>query len=118
MADRSLPTYPYYEQIRAHYDIRYVGGAVMNALQLLTEPHSVYIKAPKKPRSGCAIWDLAAVALMVEEQSGSAQTYAGDPLHLNRPGTVFFSDVGFAFASAGVDVEAVLARLQDSKPSD
>ena len=115
MADRSLPTYPYYEQVRARFDIRYVGGAVMNALQLLTEPNSVYIKAPKKPRSGCAIWDLAAVALMVEEHSGSAQTYAGEPLHMNRPGSIFFSDVGFVFASAGVDVEAVLAQVGRTK---
>jgi fructose-1,6-bisphosphatase/inositol monophosphatase family enzyme len=111
-ADRSLPTYPYYESVKAHFDIRYVGGAVMNALQLLTEPNSVYVKATKKAQSGCAIWDLAAVALMVEECSGSVRTYDGGPLHLNRSESVFFNDVGFAFASADVDIDAFLERVQ------
>jgi fructose-1,6-bisphosphatase/inositol monophosphatase family enzyme len=111
-ADRSLPTYPYYASVKAHFDIRYVGGAVMNALQLLTEPNSVYVKSTKKARSGCAIWDLAAVALMVEECSGSVRTYAGGPLHLNRSESVFFNDVGFAFASADVDIEAFLTEMQ------
>jgi fructose-1,6-bisphosphatase/inositol monophosphatase family enzyme len=121
-ADRSLPTYPYYPQIKVHFDIRFVGGAVMNCLQLLTEPNSVYVKATKKARSGCAIWDLAAVALMVEEHSGSVRTFDGGPLHLNRSESVFFNDVGFAFASADVDVDALLARVHsigspDSKTS-
>jgi fructose-1,6-bisphosphatase/inositol monophosphatase family enzyme len=110
-ADRSLPTYPHYPLIKAHFDIRFVGGAVMNGLQLLTEPNSVYVKATKKAQSGCAIWDLAAVVLMVEECSGSVRTYGGGPLHLNRPESVFFNDVGFAFASADVDVDALLVRL-------
>jgi len=110
-ADRSLPTYPYYESVQAHFDIRYVGGAVMNALQLLTEPNSVYVKATKKAQSGCAIWDLAAVALMVKAHGGSVRTYDGDPLHLNRPENIFFNDVGFAFTSPDVDSEAFLARI-------
>jgi fructose-1,6-bisphosphatase/inositol monophosphatase family enzyme len=111
-ADRSLPTYPYYESVKAHFDIRYVGGAVMNALQLLTEPNSVYVKATKKAQSGCAIWDLAAVALMVKEQAGSVRTYDGGPLPLNRSESVFFNDVGFAFASADVDIDAFLERCK------
>ncbi|MAY80045.1 MAG: hypothetical protein CL930_04585 [Deltaproteobacteria bacterium] len=110
-ADRSLPTYPYYAHIKEHFDIRFVGGAVMNGLQVLTEPNSVYIKATKKAKSGCAIWDLAAVALMVEEQAGGVRTYHGEPLNLNRSESVFFNDVGFAFTSADVEVQAFLARL-------
>jgi fructose-1,6-bisphosphatase/inositol monophosphatase family enzyme len=111
-ADRSLPTYPYYSQIKTHFDIRFVGGAVMNGLQLLTEPNSVYVKATKKAKSGCAIWDLAAVALMVEEQGGSVRTYGGKPLQLNRPESVFFNDVGFAFTSADVDIDMLLAQMR------
>ncbi len=111
-ADRSLPTYPYYKQVIKHYEVRFFGGAVMNALQLLTESDSVYVKATKKSRSGCAIWDLAAVALMIEECSGSVRTYDGSALNLNRPESVFFNDAGFVFASADVDVEALILRLR------
>ena len=111
-ADRSLSSYPYYEQVNAHFDVRYVGGAVLNGLQLLTEPNSVYAKATKASRSGCAIWDLAAVTLMVQEGSGSARTYAGEPLNLNRPESIFFNDVGFAFTGADVDVDAMMNRLR------
>ena len=112
-ADRSLPTYPYFAAVEAHFEVCFVGGAVMNALQLLTEPNSVYVKATKKAVSGCAIWDLAAVALMVEEHLGGVRTYDGGVLHLNRAETVFFNDVGFAFTSADVDIDGFLPRLQD-----
>ena len=116
-ADRSLPTYPYYPAIEASFDIRFVGGAVVNGLQVLTEPSSVYIKATKKAQSGCAIWDLAAVALMVAEQGGSVRSFDGGVLHLNRPESVFFNDLGFAFTSADVDVDLVLARVHGLRPS-
>ena len=110
-ADRSLPTYPYFPQVDAQFNVRFVGGAVLNGLQLLTEPNSVYIKATKKAQSGCAIWDLAAVALMVGEHSGAVRTYSGEPLHLNRHESVFFNDVGFVFASPDVDQEALWVWL-------
>ena len=42
--------------MKTQYTIRYVGGAVLNALQLLTVPNSVYAKATKASKSGCAIW--------------------------------------------------------------
>ena len=102
-ADRSLPSYAYYPRVMERFDVRYVGGAVMNALQLLTVPNSVYAKATKASPSGCAIWDLAAVALMIEEHGGTVATFDGRPLHLNRPESVFFNDVGFAFACVDVD---------------
>ena len=84
----------------------------MNGLQLLTQPNSVYVKAKKPSRSGCAIWDLAAVALMVQESAGTAQTYDGKPLNLNRRQNIFFNDIGFAFASADVDTDALMERLR------
>ena len=116
-ADRSLSTYPYYPKIKSLYEVRYVGGAVMNGLQLLTEPNSVYIKAPKKSQSGCAIWDLAAVTLMVEESAGGVRTYEGGALNLNRPDSIFFNEVGFAFSSADVDVDDFLSRFRSDESS-
>ena len=110
-ADRSLSSYAYYPRVMERFDVRYVGGAVMNALQLLTVPNSVYAKATKASRSGCAIWDLAAVALMIEEHGGTVSAFDGRPLHLNRPESVFFNDVGFAFACADVDGDEFVETL-------
>ena len=84
---------------------------MVNALQLLTVPNSVYAKATKASRSGCAIWDLAAVALMIEEHGGTASTFDGRPLDLNRPESVFFNDVGFAFTCVGVDGDGFVETL-------
>ena len=110
-ADRSLSSYAYYPRVMERFDVRYVGGAVMNALQLLTIPNSVYAKATKASRSGCAIWDLAAVALMIEEAGGMVSTFDGRPLNLNRSESVFFNDVGFAFACADVDGDGFVETL-------
>jgi fructose-1,6-bisphosphatase/inositol monophosphatase family enzyme len=110
-ADSSLRNHPNFDQYQASFDIQFVGGAVVNSLQLLTHANSVYIKAPKKLLGGCAIWDLAAVSLMLRECGGSTQTYEGDPLHLNRSESLFFNDVGLALASADVDLAAFLSAL-------
>ena len=90
----------------------------MNGLQLLTEPNSIYVKAPKEALGGCAIWDLAAVTLMLTECSGSVRSYDGSPLHLNRSKSVFFNDVGFAMASADVEVESLLDRINAMASSE
>ncbi len=112
LGDRSLPSYPYFPQVKAHFDLRFCGGAVRNALQLLNTPQSIYAKPPKRAKSGCAIWDLAAVALLVEERGGSARTFHGERLSLNRPESVFFNDIGFVLSGEGVDIEALLGRLE------
>ncbi len=112
LADRSLPSYPYYEGVKAQYSIRYVGGAVLNALQLLTVPNSVYAKATKASQSGCAIWDLAAVVLMIEERGGGVRTYNGETLSLNRDHSVFFNDIGFAMACPDINIEVFLRDLE------
>ena len=98
-ADRSLRKHPRFEELQAQYDVRFIGGAVMNGLGLIKTANSAYIKEPKESLGGCAIWDLAAVSLMLEEQGGRARTYGRERLHLNRPASVFFNDVGLAFTS-------------------
>ena len=40
---------------------------MINCLHLLQTPGSVYFKMPKKELGGCAIWDVAAVSLMLQE---------------------------------------------------
>ena len=111
-ADRSLQDHPRFADYEALFDVRFVGGAVMNGLQLLTEPNSVYVKGPKKALGGCAIWDLAAVSLMLREMSGRVLTYDGAPLPLNRAESVFFNDVGIALGSPDLGVEGVSRCLE------
>ncbi|MBT6177161.1 MAG: DUF1679 domain-containing protein [Deltaproteobacteria bacterium] len=111
-ADLSLRNHPSFENFNAHFDIRFAGGAVMNTLQLLKHWKSCYCRTPKKELGGCAIWDLAAVSLMVEEQLGNALFFDGEPLNLNRTESVFFNDSGLAFSSQGVDIHALLNQVK------
>ena len=111
-ADRSLKKHPRYEAFLEHYDIRFTGGAVTNALNVLLNPGSFYYKHTKPERGGCAIWDLAAVALMCEELAGSVCAADGNPLSFNRPDHVFFNDVGFLFTSPALDPDQQLAELE------
>ncbi len=104
-ADRSLMNHPNFEEYRSRYDIRFVGGAVMNIIRVITESNSLYMKEPKKALGGCAIWDLAAASLMLEEYGGTAQFYDGSPLLLNREDTHFFNDVGLLFLSPDLNPE-------------
>ena len=49
-----------------------LADAAVNFVQLLSAPNSVYLKAAKTTRVGCAIWDLAALPLMLTELGGTA----------------------------------------------
>ena len=74
---------------------------------------SCYLKSPKADLGGCAIWDLAAVTLMLREGGGSACHYDGGRLDLNREKSIYFNDVGLCFASADLDADELLAQLKD-----
>ena len=112
-ADLSLRDHPQFEIFQSHFDIKFAGGAVMNTIQLLKHWNSWYCRIPKKHLGGCAIWDLAAVSLMLKEQSGSARFFDTEPLDLNRSETVFFNDRGLGFASSGVNIEALLIHIKE-----
>ena len=86
----------------------------MNVLQLLSDPQGCYVKHPKPERGGCAIWDLAAVSLMVSEMSGQVLFFNGESLDLNRREGAFFNDVGLMVTGAHVSATAVMQRLARS----
>ena len=90
----------------------------MNTMQVCTTPNSCYWKAPKKTLGGCAIWDLAAGSLLLEEAKGSARTFDGAPLHLNRP-SLYYNDVGIVFSSPDSSHQKVAQLIQvlRSQPS-
>ena len=118
-ADRSLERHPDFEEYQVRFDIRFVGGAVVNSLHVLADPTSVYLKPPKPSVGGCAIWDLAAVSLMLSECGGSVSSFDAQPLSLNRPESPFFNDIGLAFGGVGVDMEAIFSSLRTiGKPQD
>ena len=110
-ADQSLKRHPRFSTYQRTFEIRFMGGAVVNLLQLLVEPNSCYCKAPKAALGGCAIWDLAAVALMLQERGGEMSFYDGSLLDLNRPESIFFNDVGLAFASPDLTLQALRERI-------
>lgn len=97
--DRSIQQHPRFSAISAIFDIHLVGGAVMNTIHVMTNAPSCYWKAPKKSLGGCAIWDLAAVTLMLQESGGETCFFDGRPIELNRPESIYFNDMGFIFTS-------------------
>ena len=115
-ADPSLRQHPGFESLQERFEVCFVGGAVMNAIHVLTVPNSVYLKFPKPDLGGCAIWDLAAVSLMLEEVSGTVRTAHGEALSLNREQSVYFNDVGLVMASADLDADTLLTRLSVNAP--
>ena len=111
-ADRSLRTHPLFDHYQEHFEVNFVGGAVMNTLRLLTEARSCYVKTPKEELGGGAIWDFAAVTLMLTEAHGSALCYDGSALSMNRPECVLFNDVGLACTSSDLEYSEVSAKLE------
>ena len=110
-ADSSLQQHPRFERVQERFDVSFPGGAVTNALHVLSDPRGVYIKPPRDGPGGCAIWDLAAVTLMIREVGGSALTFAGEPLGLNPPESEFLASTGFILTGSKVDPASVLREL-------
>ena len=86
----------------------------MNVVNLLSHPRSFYLKTPKKRLGGCAIWDLAAVALLCENAGGTAQFFDGSPMHFNRKERLYFNDVGFIFTGSGLSYAEVMRLLSEN----
>jgi len=111
-ADQSLRGHPCFACFDEKFELRFIGGAVTNILQLMTVPRSCYCKAPKPELGGCAIWDLAAVSLMLTELEGTAEFYDGSSLNLNRPESIFHNDVGLAFTSPDLSAREVVQFMK------
>ena len=116
-ADESLMADADFDAYSRHFDLRFVGGAVINALHVMRVPNSVYVKPPKAERGGGAVWDFAAVALMLGELSGSVQTFYGEPLMLNREAGPYFNDVGVFIANAEASARGVWQLVHDRSSS-
>jgi 3'(2'), 5'-bisphosphate nucleotidase len=93
-ADRSIKNSPNYSELKEKFDIRFSGGSVMNAINVLTHPNAFYLKYPKQETGGCAVWDLAATSLILEEAGGSMTGHNGEKLNFNPNDSVFFNKTG------------------------
>ena len=110
-ADRSLPKHPDYAHYQTQFDLHFIGGAVTNILQVIQTPRSCYFKLPKKTLGGCAIWDIAAVSLMLQECGGIAEFFDGSRLNLNREESIYFNDVGLMLISPDLTPNDILERI-------
>ena len=109
--DAGFVNHPWYYELCQLFDIHFVGGAVMNAIELLNRSTSMYLKTPKHRIGGCAIWDLAAISLLLQNAGGTVCTYDGSPLSLNRSSSLYFNDVGFIFTGADLSLEEATSQL-------
>ena len=48
---------------------------------------------------------------MLTECAGKASHYGGTPLNLNRPESIYFSDVGLIFSGAKLPLEKLVGAL-------
>lgn len=97
--DHSLTQHSSFDSLEEKFEVIYAGGAVMNTIGVLLNENAAYFKYPKPMRGGGAIWDFAAVKLILEEAGGSMTDFSGNELHFNRKKTKYFNDVGILAAS-------------------
>ena len=98
-ADLSLRKDPQFSKLEETFSIHFIGGAVINAINVLLNGNACYFKFPKETLGGCAIWDLAATQLIVNEAGGVATTFNGQPLSFNNPENLHFNKTGLLYAS-------------------
>lgn len=93
-ADLSLQENPNYPFLEEQFTIHFAGGAVMNTMNVLWHPRACYLKYPKDETGGCAIWDLAAVSLILKEAGGIMTGFHGADLLFNNADTIYFNKEG------------------------
>ena len=110
-ADKSIERHPLFEHFQSSFDIQYSGGAVMNSIHVLTTSNACYFKLPKDSIGGGAIWDFAAVTVMLQEAKGNISFFDGTAFQLNRDQSVYFNDVGLMMTSHDVEYEQVIELI-------
>ena len=93
-ADRSLQNQCNTKQLQKFFNLHYTGGAVANCLHVIQTPNSCYFKPPKPQKGGCAIWDLAGVALLAESRGLKLTGFNSEELNFNSPKSLYFNETG------------------------
>jgi 3'(2'), 5'-bisphosphate nucleotidase len=84
----------------------------MNTISVLLNPNSFYFKYPKKEEGGCAIWDLAAVSLILTEAGGIFTDFMGNSLNFNSPSTLYFNHVGLMASSSPDALKSIQVYIE------
>lgn len=74
-----------------------IGGAVINALWVISNQYSCYYKAVKENKGGGSIWDFAASSCIAIESGIKVSDASGRMLYLNNNETTFMNKVGVWF---------------------
>lgn len=98
-ADRSFEDSRNFEEFAKNFDIHFPGGAVVNTINVMLMSDSCYFKEPKTAEGGCALWDLAAVDLILKEAGGVLSDLHGNALNFNQPESLYFNESGFIAAT-------------------
>ena len=75
-------------------------GAVMNAMKVLDNPPSIYLKLPKTEQGGGCIWDFAASTAIFHELGANASDFEGNALLLNPKDTLYMNRRGVFYSSS------------------
>ena len=119
LVDRSFLTDPRFEETKKmlhrislksgfkEVTIEHVGGAVMQAIDVLQHPPSCYFKLPRSGNSGGSIWDYAATNCIYNEAGMFVSDIYGRPMDLNRIDSTFMNHHGLIYASDPKMVEII-----------
>lgn len=92
--DLSMQKVPQFKSLEESYHLIFQSGAVLNTLNAVRTVNALYFKYPKKSEGGCAIWDIAATLLIIQEIGGTFESFTGEALDLNKPQSIFYNNEG------------------------
>mgnify|MGYP000085432951 CR=1 FL=1 len=73
-------------------------GAVMNACAVLDDPHSFYLKLPKKTEGGGCLWDFSATCALFQAAEKPVSDCNNRPLRLNNPESLYMNEAGVLYS--------------------
>jgi fructose-1,6-bisphosphatase/inositol monophosphatase family enzyme len=112
-ADLSIRQADNFQALQKNFQLYFCGGSVMNIMNVMQDLHGVYFKYPKKELGGCAIWDLAAASLILQEAGGSITSFTGKELNYNRKHSLYFNAEGL-MVSHGLGIGQKLKSILEN----
>ena len=85
-------------------------GAVLNAIEVIKNDRSIYVKPPREIKGGGALWDFAAVALFIKENNGWISDYYLNPINFNKK-KHYFNEEGIIIASNKSLAQKIIKEL-------
>lgn len=95
--------------------VQVLASPVHKGAQLLSGPPGLYLGLPRRSK-GVSLWDMAAIAALVQGAGGHVSDVRGDALELNRRESTYCHHQGFVLASHPAIGQEVLRFLQNDYP--